>query len=730
MKRIFRLPDFGSDDLNIAARSNYYLAAGLIIFSLVMVVLTTVVAPELILRVAIIAAFAILASALGMLLIRRGRLHAAGYILVALLWLTVTAGTITAGGISAPIAMGFIIVIMIGGLTLKRGTNFIVMGACTLTAILIVVAQASGLLPKPIQYSPTARLSIYIFFFALAALLQGVNAMNTRTLLRQTQQSEARYRSLLENVPVTTYINSTDPDAATDYVSPQVEKLLGYPRSAYTEDPLFWTKILHTEDKQKVMEQSRQTSETHRPFEMEYRVLASDGRVVWLKDEARLVHDEDGEPLHWLGVWTDITSLKRAQEEQSDLVNAMTKRTIQLQTAAEVARAASSILDIDELLPNVVELIRSHFEYYYVGIFLVDEGDGWAVLRAATGEMGRQMIEGGHRLKVEDTSMIGWCIMHGQARIALDVGADAVRFVNPHLPLTRSEIALPLIAHGEVIGAMTIQSDKPAAFSRVDITALQTMADLVANALENARLFTERVRLNKELEARNEELERFTYTVSHDLRSPLVTMRGFLGYVKQDAETGDMVRFERDLNRIARAVDTMQTLLNDLLELSRIGRIVHPPVNVPFGEIVRETADLLSGQLEAGNVRLEAGGAFPVIHVDRLRIAEVMQNLVSNAIKFMGDQPRPTIEIGTRGEDTDGKPIFYVRDNGIGIDPQFHERIFGLFNRLNPGIEGTGVGLTLVKRIIEIHGGKIWVESEPGKGATFIFTLPTTEDGV
>jgi signal transduction histidine kinase len=323
--------------------------------------------------------------------------------------------------------------------------------------------------------------------------------------------------------------------------------------------------------------------------------------------------------------------------------------------------------------------------------------------------------------------MVGWCITHRQARIALDVGVDAVRFANPLLPLTRSEIALPLIAHGDVIGAMTIQSEMPSAFSRVDITALQAMADLVANALENARLFTERVALNRELESQNEELERFTYTVSHDLRSPLVTIRGFLGYLKQDAVSGDMTRFDKDLARIANAVDKMQSLLNELLELSRIGRITNPPEDVPFGEIIQETADLLSGPLEAGNIRLNIVGKFPVVHVDRLRIVEVVQNLISNSIKFMGDQSRPTIEIGTSGTDMDGKPIFYVRDNGIGIEPKYQERIFGLFNRLDPSIEGTGIGLTLVKRIVEIHGGHIWVESELGKGATFLFTLPISE---
>ena len=334
------------------------------------------------------------------------------------------------------------------------------------------------------------------------------------------------------------------------------------------------------------------------------------------------------------------------------------------------------------------------------------------------------MIEAGHRLKIEDSSMIGWCIRHCKARIALDVGEDAVRFANPQLPLTRSEIALPLIALGEVIGAMTIQSEHPAAFSKVDITALQAMTDQVANAIENARLFTERVTLNEELEAQNEELERFSYTVSHDLRSPLVTIRGFLGYLRQDAESGDMARFDKDLNRIARAVDKMQSLLNELLELSRIGRITNPPVEVNFKEIVQETLELLSGPLEAGNIRVNVEKDFPTVYVDRLRLAEVIQNLISNAIKFMGDQPRPTIEIGTRGMETDGKPIFYVRDNGIGIEQQYQERIFGLFNRLDPNIEGTGIGLTLVKRIIDNHEGRIWVESESGKGATFLFTLP------
>ncbi|MBK9927915.1 MAG: PAS domain-containing protein [Anaerolineales bacterium] len=730
MRRFLKPPDFGTDELNIAARGNYYLAMGFIVMSLIFPIFTLLIAPELVHRSLVIGATIIPVSILSMVLVRKGKTRVAGAIMIMAIWVFLTLGTASAGGIAAPMVIGYLVIIIFSSLIVNRKANIIIGIICILTSLWIALAESKGLLPTPINYSPIARVSIYTFFFILVLLLQNINFLNTRVPLKQSQSNEARYRSLLENIPVTTYIDNTAPEAKTEYVSPQVEKLLGYPRNVFTDDPLFWVKILHPDDAARVLERSRDTSRTKEPFDMEYRVIAKDKRVVWLKDEATLVHDEEGRPLYWLGVWTDVTQLKQAENEQADLVNGMTRRTIQLQTAAEVSRAATSILDINELLPNVVELIRNHFEYYYVGIFLVDEEKEWAILSAATGKMGERMIESGHRLKVEESSMIGWCIQNKQARIALDVGEDAVRFANPLLPLTRSEIALPLVALGEIIGAMTIQSEKPSAFSRVDITALQSMADQVANAIENARLFTDRVILNKELEAQNAELERFTYTVSHDLRAPLVTIRGFLGYLKQDAESGDLKRFDSDLTRIGRAVDKMQSLLNELLELSRIGRIVNPPVDVSFKEIVRETLDLLSGPLEAGNIRVDVIGDFPIVHVDRLRLAEVIQNLINNSIKFMGDQTRPTITISVNGVDIDGKPIFVVRDNGMGIEPQYHERIFGLFNRLDPNIEGTGIGLTLVKRIIDIHGGRIWVESELGKGAAFLFTLPTPEEDV
>jgi signal transduction histidine kinase len=251
-------------------------------------------------------------------------------------------------------------------------------------------------------------------------------------------------------------------------------------------------------------------------------------------------------------------------------------------------------------------------------------------------------------------------------------------------------------------------------------------------AIENARLnaslqneLQSKKIIIDELEAKNAELERFTYTVSHDLKSPLVTITGFLGYLEKDALSGDLDKVKANTQRIASAAKKMEHLLSDLLELSRVGRLMNQPENIPFDTIIKEALEHVRGRLEANHIKVVVQENLPVIYGDKVRLVEIVQNLLDNAAKFSNGQSDPRVKIGAAGTDENHMPILFVCDNGIGIDAQFHERIFGLFNKLNPHIEGTGIGLTLVKRIVEIHGGRIWVESEPGKGASFYFTLPS-----
>lgn len=235
----------------------------------------------------------------------------------------------------------------------------------------------------------------------------------------------------------------------------------------------------------------------------------------------------------------------------------------------------------------------------------------------------------------------------------------------------------------------------------------------------------ERENLIKELEAKNAELEQFTYTVSHDLKAPIITIKGFLGFLSEDALTGNLERLESDIRRISDAADRMHTLLNDLLELSRIGRLMNDAETVDTQQLVNDAEQILHGRLQSRHVQITVEDNLPHVYGDRQRLIEVFQNLIDNASKFMGEQSNPYIEIGCQADVPQSELVtFYIRDNGIGIAPQFHERIFGLFNRLEPNVDGTGVGLALVKRIIEFHGGKIWVQSEVGQGSTFFFSLP------
>jgi GAF domain-containing protein len=179
------------------------------------------------------------------------------------------------------------------------------------------------------------------------------------------------------------------------------------------------------------------------------------------------------------------------EERVSERTQALERRLGQIYTAADISRAISAVLDRQALLQQVVDLVKQRFDLYYVGVFLVDSPGEYAVLKAGTGEAGRRMIAEGHRLKIGGTSMVGWACEHKEPRITMDVGSETVHFRNPHLPMTLSEMALPLLSGQKLLGALTIQSAQPNAFDRDDITVLKAIADTLATALENADLFQE-----------------------------------------------------------------------------------------------------------------------------------------------------------------------------------------------------------------------------------------------
>lgn len=247
--------------------------------------------------------------------------------------------------------------------------------------------------------------------------------------------------------------------------------------------------------------------------------------------------------------------------------------------------------------------------------------------------------------------------------------------------------------------------------------------------LARVRTHLELLSVHRRLATKNAELARFNYTVAHDLRNPLVTIRNFLGLARRDAASGHADRLEADLDRLDSAAERLQQLLDELFELSRVGLQSDPPEEVSLGELVDDALAELAEAIAEREVTIEVASDLPRVVGDRPRLREVVRHLLDNAFRYLGDTASPRVEVGVRQASDDAPPTFYVRDNGMGIDPRYHQKVFGLFERLAPEAEGTGVGLALVQRIVEVHGGRIWVESEgPGQGSTFCWTLPRSKN--
>jgi PAS domain S-box-containing protein len=641
--------------------------------------------------------------------------------------------------------------------------------------------------------------------------------------------------------------------------------------------------LIHPADRKKVIQLINESlSQPEKTLQVEFRVNWQNHTVRWMEERGRVYPDTKGDPSYMSGTVTDITERKTAEEK---LTNAnknlerytavLEQRSSQLKVAAEVSRAASEILDPTQLAQQVVDLVCEQFHIYYAGLFLVDEKYEWALLVGAYGDAGKKMLANGHKLRVGNTSMVGWSIFNQQPRIALDIGEDSVQVINPLLTETRSEVALPLIARGQTIGALNIQTNKRAAFGKEEISIFQTMAGQLANAILNARLYaqlqheleerklieekirklnaeleervqrrtrdlraseekfraltennplqitrydrdarylyvnradfdltlkpediigktirevmgenafvdfaeqsiqqvfengqalrteyelgdeyaawwlapeygpdgkvlsviastmniTQRKRMEEELQRRsaelqatNKELEAFSYSISHDLRAPLRAIDGFTRIILEDFKGAFPPEANPYFQHISEASSQMGHLIDDMLRLSRITRVELRRFPVDLSELATLIVNDLQSREPERKVKITIQAGLSTTGDERLlRVA--LENLLNNAWKFTGKTKDAHIQVGQMQQDD--KEVFYIRDNGVGFDMAYAEKLFGAFQRLHTTDEfpGTGIGLAIVQRVITKHGGEIWVESEPNKGATFYFTL-------
>jgi signal transduction histidine kinase len=399
-------------------------------------------------------------------------------------------------------------------------------------------------------------------------------------------------------------------------------------------------------------------------------------------------------------------------------------RAMQLAVSAEVGRVATSILDLDILLSRVVELIRDYYRFAYVAIFLLDDTGQWAVLREGSGELGNILKTKGQWLSVGEPSLVGQVAEKGEPRVLSR--ADVQAGPGSHLPPTHSEAAFPLRIGGRIIGVLDIHSTHADAFEEDDVKVLQGVADQIAIAIENARAYELEREAARQLREAEEMRRRFLAHMSHELREPLTNIIGFSRVILKgiDGPVSDQQR--SDLEIVYANGQHLLGLINDLLDVAEIeaGLMELDFREVDLREIIGSVMATTSALVRDKDIQLqqEIYPELPPIEADGARLRQVLLKLLSNAARFT-DCGSITVRAWPDGNQVQ----VAVADTGPGIPRENHERVFERFEQGEAGMThppGIGLGLPLCKEFVEMHGGRIWLESEEGVGSTFTFTLP------
>jgi signal transduction histidine kinase len=411
----------------------------------------------------------------------------------------------------------------------------------------------------------------------------------------------------------------------------------------------------------------------------------------------------------------------------------LAERVQQLDLINQVGRSAISHLELDELLTEVVRLIRQSFDFYAVGILLVDREQGEVYLSAADTSQEMPVVPGSFAIKIESPSIITQVVKTGRPLVANDVTQNPYYQANDLLPQVKSEIGLPLKIGDDVIGVLEIQHSALYAFSPEDVQVLQTLSDQIAVAIRNAQLFEAAKAARLEAEEANFLKSQFLANMSHELRTPLNAIINF-AYLMSLGVDGPLTAEQQDmLNRVGDSGRHLLGLINDILDLAKIesGRIDLFLEKVYLPEVIHGVMSTAVGLTRGKPIALHTAvpDDLPLVQADRTRVRQVLLNLVSNAAKFT-EEGDITVRASSDGEQW---VTVSVTDTGIGIRPDDIPRAFSEFVQLDGHMArrtgGTGLGLPIARKFIEMHGGQIWVESEPGKGSTFYFTLPQHETG-
>jgi GAF domain-containing protein/anti-sigma regulatory factor (Ser/Thr protein kinase)/BarA-like signal transduction histidine kinase len=435
------------------------------------------------------------------------------------------------------------------------------------------------------------------------------------------------------------------------------------------------------------------------------------GALTVQSTEEAAFHDEDIAALQTmadqLAIAIQNSNLHRQAERRSRLLKA----------ANRVGKEVTSILDLENLLPHTVNIICEAYGLYYAGVFLLDDAGEYAVLRAGYGKAGKAMVAVGHKLKVGTDSMIGACIAMSEARIALDVGEERVHFKNPHLPHTRSEMALPLIYGGKALGAVTIQSSEERAFSEDDITTLLTMAEHLAVAINNARLIEELKDAHNEI-LRNKVFEALTTASTeaiHWIGNKTLPISLTITRLREEIAEGkvDLESLKEDLDMIAESAAQITQVKEQLIGAVREQK----PRPVLFADVLQTAAHQRHFSENMLKVNIDPSVAYVI--ADSTQLTRALGNILQNA----AEAGAKSVNVNVQPTEERGILEIVIEDDGAGMEEEVMRKAWSPFFTTR-GVEHHGLGLPATMHVISQAQGHITLVSEAGKGTTVAMFMP------
>lgn len=424
--------------------------------------------------------------------------------------------------------------------------------------------------------------------------------------------------------------------------------------------------------------------------------------------------------------FNDMT--QQLQDLIGSLEDRVQARTRDLKVASDVSRQVTTVLELERLLPHLADLTKAGFDLYHVGVFLYDPETGSLRLAAGAGEIGRKLTEQELVFSIEGhTGVIVKAARTREVVVINDTRRTDDFLANPLLPDTQAEIALPMAVGTQLIGVLDLQAAEVGRFTEEDRDVLTTLAEQIAVAVRNAELFTQAEVARAEAEQANTVKSQFLASMSHELRTPLNAILNFTQFVSSGM-VGDVNEEQIDiLDKVTNSGKHLLSLINDVLDISKIesGALrLFVEGDVDLNKEIQTVIDAGKVLLEDRPVELVEDIQLDMepIVADKRRVRQIMLNLVSNACKFT-EEGQIRVSLHQNGENI----VFAVHDTGPGIAPEDHDAIFETFRQTDVGLrqgEGTGLGLPISQRLAEIHGGRLWLESVPGEGASFYVSLP------